>query len=95
MSQALVPLPQLVWQLPPEQAVPAAQLLPQAPQLLLSVARELQTPLQSFSPLLQVIAQRPRLQSSLVGQMVPQAPQFAGSFSRLAQMEVVPVPHTV
>ena len=51
--------------------------------------------LQSFSPLLQVIAQRPRLQSSLAGQTVPQAPQFAGSFSRLAQMAVAPVPQIV
>ena len=95
LSQALVPLPQLVWQLPPEQAMPAGQTVPQAPQLLLSVARELQTPPQSFSPLLQVIAQRPRLQSSLAGQTVPQAPQFAGSFPRLVQMAVAPVPQIV
>jgi hypothetical protein len=95
LSQTFVPLPQLAWQLPFEQTMPAVQVLPQAPQLLLSVARELQTPLQSCSPLLQVIAQCPRLQSSLDGQRAPQAPQFAGSFSRLAQMAEAPVEQIV
>jgi hypothetical protein len=38
LSHTFVPLPQLAWQLPFAQTMPAAQLLPQAPQLLLSVA---------------------------------------------------------
>ena len=95
LSHTFVPLPQLAWQLPFAQTMPAAQLLPQAPQLLLSVASELQTPLQSCSPLLHVIAQCPRLQSSSAGQMVPQAPQLAGSFSMLAQMANAPVEQMV
>ena len=95
LLQIVVPPPQLVWQLPLEQTVPEGQTVPQTPQLTLSVARELQTPLQSCSPLLQVIAQWPRLHSSPAGQTAPQAPQFAGSFSRFAQTAVGPVPHTV
>jgi hypothetical protein len=94
--QLVEPGTQVRPQVPPEQTWPAGQTVPQVPQLWLSVWGETQTPAQR-SPVggRQAAAQAAPEQSWPDGHAVPQAPQFCGSLLRAAQMEVVPVPHTV
>lgn len=61
---------------PPKQASPAGQTVPQAPQLRLSLLVTVQTPPQLVEPETQVTPHLPPEQTSPVGQTVPQVPQF-------------------
>jgi hypothetical protein len=76
-AQSNRPVPQLTLQLPPVQTAPPVHALVHWPQLRLSVAVLVQTPLQSASPAGQ--AQLPPVQLWPTLHAVPQAPQFVGS----------------
>jgi hypothetical protein len=78
------------------QAVPLGQTVPQLPQLLASLLRVMQTPLQSVAPVGQVGLQAPAVQVVPLGQTVPQLPQLRASLLRVTQAPahaVVPGSH--
>ena len=60
-------------------------IVPQAPQLLGSVSRLAQVPLQWVSPVAHAVTHWPETQVWLAPQAVPHAPQFEGSVATSAQ----------
>jgi hypothetical protein len=71
---------------------PGLQMLPQAPQLLLSVCSFVQAPLQNTCPPEQAPGQAPLVHAWPLGQAVPHAPQLEGSATVVVQkpLQVIP-----
>jgi hypothetical protein len=93
--QLTSPLPQVALQVPPEQALPAVQTLPQAPQLALSVVSLAQygappSGVQSVSFDWQLVVHVPPEHTWPVPHTLPQAPQLVLSVLSLAQYGAPP-----